>query len=1078
MADTFETKPNNFGNTNQSHTKYLDLAGLKEFWGRVKDYIDTQDLTIYDKIKDISGLDIDDLLVIGKGDANNSAVLNGEYTISGTKYKNKALSQVSVSLGAASTAGLKGWYYSAITFGTNPVITLSDTQPYGVLGSLVGGSWSSGTPSISKGDKISIVNNAKYDYCGTVKSVAGNKITLNEALPFNSLDIGTVTVNNPDDWSIYLPEKPDAGIIDFGGGAFAEGVNTKSTNIGSHAEGIQTHAYGQYSHTEGFRTEAAYAAHAEGGETIASGTRAHAEGRETTASGVNSHAEGRGTVASNLQSHAEGRDTLAIGEDSHAEGRETVASGIHSHAEGFGTQATGITAHSEGYETEASGDYSHSEGKKTKSSNNHSHAEGFGTQALGAQSHTEGNITIAKGSDTHAEGKRSFAFGAYSHAEGFGSDSPSDAAINAENVETIKLEWESTKRTNVAVGIASHVEGRNNLAYGDRSHAGGLQTEAIGANSFAHGNNVVTTKADEVAFGKYNVSDDSTLFSLGNGTSSTRKNAFEIKTDNTAYVNGKQIATLNDIPAVDTELNPDSNNPIANSVVANAIKGGVHFKGVYKTLPTITEITDEVTEETVNGWIDPVTADVHVFDVGDIIIVEPAGDYPETVSEPTMEYILTYTNVDRYKWVELGDVTPAQGMIDESLKNYYKKSETYKKSEVDSKISSVNSRFGDYIPRETNTDSDGGEEAERVVISNQDLYGAGYDSDLYRWGDVSIEPHKITLGAHEDYMDDENGINSSRSNELEISIGHGLRFNGNEVLTADADNNLSKSELKIGQVEISNSDQQPNYTFNGRVVLNDTNFETFSAVAEWDGNDPVRMLHPYTDELVDICKFIITSINWEDNASGNYDETWRDYVEDMLMVDHGKLFISIECLNDPTIKVYSDKSWIDADIYDPSTGSINGNITVTMPYSLKKLSKLTVNGNEVLAVDNEGVLDKDTLIITDGEYNQFIVGDGYGLIANHTYKMDGETMQTMFASSPIEGCVGGVVSYASNQLRGQSGFVASGQMVHILSGGENSETGESTLTQLIVHPGGAIINEQPILTGTRIEDSKILSLFS
>ena len=230
MADTFETKPNNFGNTNQSHTKYLDLAGLKEFWDRVKDYIDTQDLTIYDRIKDISGLDIADLLVIGKGDANNSAVLNGEYTVNGTKYENKAISQISMAIGAASTAGLKGWYYSEITFGSNPVITLSDVQPYGVLGTLVGGSWSSGTPNIKAGDKVSIVNSSKYDYCGTVKSVSGNKITLNGSLPFSSLAVGTVAVNNPDDWSIYLPDNESAGKVEAL--ASAERRHFEISNVG------------------------------------------------------------------------------------------------------------------------------------------------------------------------------------------------------------------------------------------------------------------------------------------------------------------------------------------------------------------------------------------------------------------------------------------------------------------------------------------------------------------------------------------------------------------------------------------------------------------------------------------------------------------------------------------------------------------------------------------------------------------------------------------------------------------------------------------------------------------------------
>ena len=270
-------------------------------------------------------IDLSTNWVIIKGDVDNSAVLKGEYQ----GYSNKAISQVSTSIGAATTAGLKGWYYSKIVFGNNPVITLSDKQPSVILNNLVGGSWSSGTPNINKGDKISIVNDSKYDYCGVVKSVSGNKVTLESALPFDSLAVSLISSNDPDDWTIYLPDNESAGIIDFGGGALAEGVNTKATNIGAHAEGIQTHAYGQYSHTEGFQTKAGYSAHAEGKNTTATGDNSHTEGQNTVANGNNSHAEGQNTIASGKAAHAEGYNT-ATGYTLDG----TTYSGANSHAEG------------------------------------------------------------------------------------------------------------------------------------------------------------------------------------------------------------------------------------------------------------------------------------------------------------------------------------------------------------------------------------------------------------------------------------------------------------------------------------------------------------------------------------------------------------------------------------------------------------------------------------------------------------------------------------------------------------------------------------------------------------------------
>jgi hypothetical protein len=410
--------------------------------------------------------DIPDTPIV-KGGANNSAVLKGEYQ----GYSNKALSQVSVSLGAATTAGLKGWYYSAITFGTNPVITLSDTQPYVLANTLIGGKWSSGTPAINVGDKISIVNDSKYDYCGEVKSISGNKITLKAALPFDSLATSLISANDPDDWTIYLPERADAGIIDMGAGAFAEGVNTQATNIGAHAEGIQTHAYGQYSHAEGIRTEAGYAAHAEGGETIASGTRSHAEGLETNANGKNSHAEGN----------------------------KSIASGENSHAEGMESEASGKTSHVEGYQTKA-----------TKDS---SHAEGWKTQATGTRAHAEGSESIASGK---------------------------------------------------------------------ASHAGGIKSTASAEASFAHGHRVEATNNNEVAFGKYNVSEPGTVFSIGNGTDGAPYNIVTIKNDLGAG-GGKSVSTNingNEIN-LSTSWSPDNTSGITLS--DNSEDGGETLLKVHGT---------------------------------------------------------------------------------------------------------------------------------------------------------------------------------------------------------------------------------------------------------------------------------------------------------------------------------------------------------------------------------------------------------------------------------------------------------------------------------------------------------------
>lgn len=53
MANSFDTAPNNFG-TPKSETRYLDLAGLTSFWGKVKTYVDTADKQVFDKLNEQS----------------------------------------------------------------------------------------------------------------------------------------------------------------------------------------------------------------------------------------------------------------------------------------------------------------------------------------------------------------------------------------------------------------------------------------------------------------------------------------------------------------------------------------------------------------------------------------------------------------------------------------------------------------------------------------------------------------------------------------------------------------------------------------------------------------------------------------------------------------------------------------------------------------------------------------------------------------------------------------------------------------------------------------------------------------
>ena len=141
------------------------------------------------------------------------------------------------------------------------------------------------------------------------------------------------------------------------------------------------------------------------------------------------------------------------------------------------------------------GDYSTAEGRDTTASGHYSHAECYNTIASGNQSHAEGYKTTASGQCSHAEG--------------------SDTTASS---------------------ICSHAEGKNTTASGGYSHAGGIGTKAL--------------KSSEVAYGRYNVSNNDTLFSIGDGTNDdARHNAFEI-TKTGGILHDKNIATTDDIPVL------------------------------------------------------------------------------------------------------------------------------------------------------------------------------------------------------------------------------------------------------------------------------------------------------------------------------------------------------------------------------------------------------------------------------------------------------------------------------------------------------------------------------------------------
>ena len=370
--------------------------------------------------------------------------------------------------------------------------------------------------------------------------------------------------------------------ITAAGGSFTNPVPIGATGYYAQSIGGKTSAQGRRSRSEGTSTVAiGDYSHSEGNTTIAYGDNSHTEGMTTLALGEYSHAKGRNTVAAGKASYAEGGNYPADGEgttqldpfnctfngktitvrgpraegvSSHAEGLQTVAWGHGSHAEGYLSQAKGAYSHAEN-NSAAEGNCSHAEGNGTLASGKDSHAEGYESNATMTADHAEGYSTYASGgSGSHAEGYYTKAYSAASHAEGWSTEVTYDSngqGAHAEGFGTKakKQGAHAEGKNTVASGWAAHAEGQGTTASGNRSHAEGENTVASGAYSHAGGLGTIAKGEAQTAIGKYNQEDDSALFIVGKGTStSTRSNALVVGTSGTTIdgtLNVKKNTTIN-----------------------------------------------------------------------------------------------------------------------------------------------------------------------------------------------------------------------------------------------------------------------------------------------------------------------------------------------------------------------------------------------------------------------------------------------------------------------------------------------------------------------------------------------------
>lgn len=167
----------------------------------------------------------------------------------------------------------------------------------------------------------------------------------------------------------------------------------------------------------------------------------------------------------------------------------------------------------------ASKEFANAFGGKSAAMGKRSTAEGTTTIAKGDYSHAEGNSSVTLGVNSHAEGVQTVSWGNGSHAEGSNTQALNDYA---------------------------HAEGYYTKAQGYGAHAEGGWTEARSAYSHASGYGTIASSVNQMVVGSYNDNKEDSLFEVGNGTTKSRSNAFEVLKDGRAKVYG--------IPLEDNDL--------------------------------------------------------------------------------------------------------------------------------------------------------------------------------------------------------------------------------------------------------------------------------------------------------------------------------------------------------------------------------------------------------------------------------------------------------------------------------------------------------------------------------------------
>lgn len=256
---------------------------------------------------------------------------------------------------------------------------------------------------------------------------------------------------------------------------------------------------------------------------------------------------------------AAGFGNRVVGKGAASFGAGNINNGAHSFTAGAMNEAV-TNAAAVGAYNNANAPYSFAGGRI-------SFANGNAAFVYGSESYANGDKSASLGMRTQANGNNSFATNQYTQADG-------------DNSSAFGLRSKTTGKNSLATGQDTEANAENSATFGNACVADGngsmsagrsSETGSSASYSFALGRFAKTTKTGECAVGVSNVSDDNTLFSVGNGkvNGEERKNAFQVNKDGTATVQTEPKKDKD----VATKKYVDNYKSVANKRYASALKG-------------------------------------------------------------------------------------------------------------------------------------------------------------------------------------------------------------------------------------------------------------------------------------------------------------------------------------------------------------------------------------------------------------------------------------------------------------------------------------------------------------------------